>query len=69
MQILVINFHIMTKNKKVKTYQDGDDDHTACPRISARKKKNCKNEWKMECQVTIYIKKSELISIIKRQLD
>ena len=28
----------MTKNKKVKTYQVGDDDHTACPRSSARKK-------------------------------
>ena len=28
----------MTKNKKVKTYQVGNDDHTACPRSSARKK-------------------------------
>ena len=44
----------MTKNKKVKIYQVGDDDHTSYPRSSARKKANVKaNErWDTELFTT-----------------
>ena len=50
-QILVLNFHIITKNKKAKTYQVGDDDHTACPRSSARKKSFSKLNGKWDAEL------------------
>jgi len=40
----------MTKNKKVKTYKVGDDDHTACPRSSARKKAFVKANSKWDAE-------------------
>ena len=41
----------MTKNKKVKTYKVGDDDHTACPRSSARKKAFVKANSKWDAEL------------------
>ena len=41
----------MTKNKKVKTYQVGDDDHTACPRGLARKKAFVKSNARWDAKL------------------
>ena len=41
----------MTKNKKVKTHQVGDDDHTTYPRSSARKKANSKANIKWDAEL------------------
>ena len=41
----------MTKNKKVKTYKVGDDDHTACPRSSAKKKTFVKANSKWDAEL------------------
>ena len=41
----------MTKKKKVKTYQVDDDDHTACPKSSARKKAFVKMNGKQDAEL------------------
>ena len=41
----------MPKNKKVKIYQVGDDDHTSYPRSSARKKANSKANLKWDAEL------------------
>ena len=41
----------MTKNKKAKTYQVVDDDHTVCPRSSARKKSFSKLNGKWDAEL------------------
>ena len=50
----------MTKNKKVKTFQDGDDDHTACPRNSARKKKIVKMNGRWNAKSLFILRKVSL---------
>ena len=50
----------MTKNKTVNTYQVSVDDHTACPRIPARKKTFVKMNGRCDVELVFILRKVSL---------